>query len=283
MIDISGHLRRTRRECGYVDKENYITVNCCGYQKFITKNFTRRREKGRLDYQMIYITKGNGIYYLDNQWTPIQEGNIVIYPPGIPQHYHYYFEHNPEAYWIHFTGYGAEECLEKAGVSERQVVHVGISNQCVDLYKKIMHELQIKRAVYEQTANAYFLELLARISRRLHELPNQNNRTKDTNLQKIIETMHTQYNHKWSVKDFSNQCNLSTYRFIHNFKALTGMSPIEYLTAIRIDKAKELLLSSSLNISEISGIIGYDNPLYFSRVFKKITGFSPSSYREATG
>ena len=57
VIDISGHLRDIRREVGFIDTEHELTINCCGYQTFRTKNFSRRRLEGRLDYQIIYIFK----------------------------------------------------------------------------------------------------------------------------------------------------------------------------------------------------------------------------------
>lgn len=280
MIDISGHLRSHKQECGFEDEQNYITVNCCGFQKFITKNFTRHREKGRLDYQAIYIIKGKGFYKFGESFTSIAEGNIIIYKPSEEQHYTYNFEDSPEVYWVHFTGYGAARCLGNAGLTGKQVYTIGLSNTCIDMYKKMMNELQVKKPMFEQISNGLLIELLSQIGRRHKELVAGTNRLKDAALQKVIENMHSSYNLQWTVKDFARECNLSVYRFIHNFKAYTGMSPIEYLTKIRIDKATELLLDSSLNISEISNVIGYENSLYFSRVFRNATGLSPSSYRK---
>ena len=125
------------------------------------------------------------------------------------------------------------------------------------------------------------MELVTQVSRRVIENNKGLNKAGDKNLQRVIENMHSCYNRKCTVNEFAVLCNLSVYRFIHNFKALTGMAPMEYITAIRIDKAKELLNSSSLNISEISAVVGYDNPLYFSRMFKKIIGTSPTNYRKS--
>jgi AraC family transcriptional regulator, arabinose operon regulatory protein len=281
MIDISGHLRSYRQECGFDDLKNYITVNCCGFQKFTTKNFTRHREKGRLDYQLLYIVKGKGFFKLEGNLTTVNEGNIIIYSPNEEQLYTYYFEDSPEVYWVHFTGYGANECLEKSGLVNGQLFYMGLSNTCIESFKKIINELQIKKPMYDSISNAIFLELLALIGRRKLELAGDTNRIKDKNLQKIIEKIHSSYNLKWSVKDFARECNLSVYRFIHVFKNHSGLSPLEYLTKVRIDKAKELLLDSSLNISEISNIIGYDNPLYFSRIFKKTAGMPPSQFRNS--
>jgi len=123
------------------------------------------------------------------------------------------------------------------------------------------------------------LQLLVLVSRIKNETKIQKNNPKYEVIQKTVENMHQNYNQKWSINDFAKLCNLSEYYFIHLFKEFTGMPPIQYLTNIRIDKAKELLLNSSLSIHEISYIVGYNNPLYFSRLFKKVTGVSATSYR----
>ena len=57
-----------------------------------------------------------------------------------------------------------------------------------------------------------------------------------------------------------------------------GLSPNDYLTQYRINRACSLLRNSKLTISNIANSVGYDDPLYFSRVFKKVKGVSPSIY-----
>jgi AraC-like DNA-binding protein len=62
--------------------------------------------------------------------------------------------------------------------------------------------------------------------------------------------------------------------------ALTGMSVIPYLRALRLQKAEELLLNSALSVTEVAYAVGFDNPRYFSRVFSEEKGVSPSSFRD---
>lgn len=279
MIDISGHLRPYRSNCGFEDSEKYITINCCGYQKFISKNVIQSREKGRLDYQLIYIVNGKGIFLTNGKEHVATEGNIVIYKPEEAQYYSYSSKDSTEVYWIHFTGSGVKETLEQLGLYDNSIYYVGLENICIELFKKIIFEMQIKNEMFVQFSTAYFFEVLAHFSR-MHKYIMQNNKTcKDSNMQKVIQLMHSKYNRKLSVEDFAVQCNLSVYRFIHKFKLLTGMPPMSYFLKIRIDKAKELLLDSNLSINEIANVVGYDNSLYFSRVFKKETGISPTNYR----
>jgi len=68
--------------------------------------------------------------------------------------------------------------------------------------------------------------------------------------------------------------------FIHNFKQVTQMTPMQYILSLRINNAKYLLENSKYNIMQIANLVGYDNALYFSRLFSKYTGKSPSEYRK---
>ena len=85
MINISGHLREERKITGYYNQDVPLIVNCCGKQVFQTQDYFCNRKNGRLDYQIIYIHRGSGHFYLNNEWITLSAGNIVLYRPGIPQ------------------------------------------------------------------------------------------------------------------------------------------------------------------------------------------------------
>ena len=74
---------------------------------------------------------------------------------------------------------------------------------------------------------------------------------------------------------YLNRSYLSTL-----FKQKTGMKFIDYLNEVRIEKSKELLKDSNRKMYQISKAVGYDNPKYFFRIFKKKTGMTPEQYRE---
>ena len=72
---------------------------------------------------------------------------------------------------------------------------------------------------------------------------------------------------------------MSTFYFSRQVKVLTGHTFLEYLTAYRIDKAKDLLQSTDMSVSDIGHSAGYSESNYFLRVFKRVTGMTPSTYR----
>jgi two-component system response regulator YesN len=88
------------------------------------------------------------------------------------------------------------------------------------------------------------------------------------------------YSRDISLDDVSRTVDISPYYFSKLFKEETGENFIEYLTNIRIDKAKKLLVKSDVSIKNICADTGYSDPNYFSRIFKKQVGVTPTEYRE---
>lgn len=278
MIDVSGHLRDYKNELGIEDTTAPVIVNCCGYQKFITRNFTINRPQGRVDYQLIYVSHGTAYFTVDGTEYEAKEGCLFFFRPHEPQKYHYLCSTHTQAYWIHFTGADIAEVLDGFEFPPVMELSSCFYEELETLYKKIMVELQLRREGFIPMTTLLFRQLLLLIHRNQKELAG--NRTSGNDLiLSVMEYMHAHYRERITVEVLAGQCNLSPYRFIHNFKQFTGKSPIDYLIQIRINKAKELLIDSHLPVSEIAEITGYENPLYFSRLFHKNTGVPPTAYR----
>ncbi len=82
----------------------------------------------------------------------------------------------------------------------------------------------------------------------------------------------------FNLNDAMDTVPFSKDYFRKLFKQETGVTPLEYLTTLRIEHAKGLLSSTSLTVRQIAAMVGYDDPYYFSRIFKKATGKSPSQW-----
>ncbi|URN95389.1 MAG: response regulator [Candidatus Pristimantibacillus lignocellulolyticus] len=98
---------------------------------------------------------------------------------------------------------------------------------------------------------------------------------------KGVQYLHEKYDQNFSLHDICNELAVSKNYFCYLFKRETGQNLWAYLTDIRLNKSKELLCTSELKSYEIAYKVGYDNPSYFSKLFKKYTGQTPSDYRIA--
>lgn len=99
---------------------------------------------------------------------------------------------------------------------------------------------------------------------------------------KAKDFIEANYRKDISLDDVSRSVDISPYYFSKLFKEETGVNFIEYLTNIRIEHAKKLLLNRELSIKNICSDTGYSDPNYFSRIFKKLVGVTPTEYRDGS-
>lgn len=97
---------------------------------------------------------------------------------------------------------------------------------------------------------------------------------------KVINFLEENFSKDISLEDAAREVNMSYHYFSKFFKEQVGENFVDYLTNLRIRKAKELLKNSSLSVKEVSYKVGYSDPNYFSKIFKKVTGVTPTEFKE---
>ncbi len=100
-------------------------------------------------------------------------------------------------------------------------------------------------------------------------------------LKSAVDYMQSHYQQNPSLRDIAARVNLAPNYFHRQFTALFGISPFNFMMKQRLNNARHLLSSTSLTIKEIAEAVGYENPLYFSRVFTAQLGMAPSLYRSS--
>ncbi len=99
-------------------------------------------------------------------------------------------------------------------------------------------------------------------------------------LENIVEEIQSRYNENITLTGFSEKHNISAGHLSNLLKERLGMSFSEYITAKRVQKAKELLADERLSVEKVANEVGYKDYFYFTKVFKKAVGISPSKYRK---
>lgn len=279
MYVYSGYLNH-----GDMELEDYthpLIVTGCGIYRLIRQPIMHTiRTEGRKDYQLLYISSGKAFFEFPEGSIEVSAGEMILYRPGVPQRYWYLVEDRPEVCWIHFTGSQAESYLNEAGFSKKHQLHVGIFPEYRELFRQIIGELQLRRPCFEEFPPHYLRLLFAEIHRSQKEgtlslRPNQEE------ILRAVQDFNESFAAPISIQEYAASRHMSVCWFIRSFRNYMGMAPMQYITFLRITRAKELLRSTDYPIQEIGSIVGYENPLYFSRIFKKQTGYSPSEYRSA--
>ena len=279
MQNISGSFY-SNSEIDTPDDSHPLTVTSCGHYKLIRKkHFETFRPGGRRDYQLLYVANGKARFSVNGQTISVPQGHIVIYYPLESQRYSYDLCDSPDIYWLHFTGTDVSDILFNLGLAPQKMFEIDIKHGYAVLFDHIIQELQLKRRHHSELCNAYFYELLILMSRRtLEGITDASPHNEQVSA--AVKRFHTLFNEPFCLEEYAAQCHISPCWFTRIFHREMGLSPIQYLTDVRLNKAKELLASSSYTIGEIAEMVGYQNQLYFSRLFKSNCGFTPTEYRK---
>ena len=275
----SGYLNNSRTD--FKDNSTPLVVGSCGTYRLKTRpKLPTYWQKGRRDYQILYVANGKTHFWFDEKEEIVSAGHMVLYKPEEIQKYVYYLEDNPEVFWIHFTGSDVKNILAYHGISlDEHVFYCGVLPDYKALFRKIIQELQLCRYGYEDYIASLFNDILLLVDRQQHEQKKSTGNVQEQ-IERAAAYFNENYNTKISIDDYAESLHISTNWFIHNFKQYAGMSPAQYILSLRMVNAQSLLERTTYNIKEISEIVGYENPLYFSRVFKKEIGKSPAQYRK---
>ena len=275
----SGYLHDSRAPIK--DKSRPLIVTSCGtYRLKTVKRLPTWRPKGRLDYQLLYIVSGKGHFYFHGEGRVVYAGRMVLIQPRQEQHYEYFGEDKPEVYWVHFTGSDVKNILHSYNIPmDDPIFYSGASSTYSYLFKEMIHELQDCKTGYEDLLTMYLRQIFLLVQRtRQEERP-----TVSTYIQEEMEFarryFNEHYNEPISIQEYAESRNMSVCYFQRNFKQIVKHTPMQYLLTIRVNNAASLLETTDYSMAEIAAIVGYEDPLYFSRLFRKIKGVSPRDYR----
>ena len=275
----SGYLHDSRAPIK--DKSRPLIVTSCGtYRLKTVKRLPTWRPKGRLDYQLLYIVSGKGHFYFHGEDRVVYAGRMVLIQPRQEQHYEYFGEDKPEVYWVHFTGSDVKNILRSYNIPmDDPIFYSGASSTYSYLFKEMINELQNCKTGYEDLLTMYLRQIFLLVQRtRQEERP-----TVSTYIQEEMEFarryFNEHYNEPISIQEYAESRNMSVCYFQRNFKQIVKHTPMQYLLTIRVNNAASLLETTDYSMAEIAAIVGYEDPLYFSRLFRKIKGVSPRDYR----
>lgn len=265
------------------DKSKPLIVTSCGtYHLYTRPKLPTWRPRGRLDFQLLYIAAGKAHFHFDGKEQIVTAGHMVLYRPKEPQKYEYYGEDQTEVYWVHFTGGNVTNILRSYGLTDdKKVFYCGSGLGYQNLFRSMINELQMCKENYTEMLEMYLRQIFIMLQRYFLNSLKTDNAHVIEEIDKATLYFNEHYSEDISIDEYAQSNHVSVSWFIRNFKHCTGSTPMQYILSKRIYNAEILLQDSTYNITEISEIVGYDNPLYFSRIFKKVKGLSPSEYRKS--
>jgi len=237
------------------------------------------------DYYLVHtVVSGEGLFVSGGTSYPCKAGDtFVIFPgelfsyeadAGMPWHY----------VWAAFVGHAGESVLASIGVTPRHPVVRGDGHKLLGIYRRMRNTLQ-----HAETAGLADLEASGLLRLLLHglgraNLAGQAARLKpptdiERQVEHAIRWLTVQFTQQISIEGMSRSLGYHRTHLSKMFKRATGLSPMQYLLKLRMERAMTLL-EGTLTVEQVAASVGFGDALYFSKQFRKWTGRSPSAYRE---
>ncbi len=253
--------------------ERPLIINCTG--NFITKSSLSTNCIGRLDSYFLFIAEGELNLITPEGDIPLSEGTFLIIPPNTPYNYIHRGGENLYYFWVHFTGSEVENIISRYELMQYPKVNrIHDTSEVLSAIRKFTDVCASEEKFKESELSILFerlLLLLARKAAKGDDLP----------LKKSISHINAYYNTELRIPALARMEGLSVSRYNTIFKKTMGMTPTEYIIKTRLSFACELLKTTSLAIKEISVLVGYTDPHFFSRLFGSNIGVTPSEYRHS--
>lgn len=228
------------------------------------------------DNKIYLVTEGELVVETPDYKSVLKAGDMILIPAYMPHSCYLTGKRFAKKSWIHFnmkqgssdffSEYQIPLKIELENVEEAyRLIDVAVS---LDKLPEPQKTLKTSAAIYELvsmffTGNEY--------------IPTKQPKT---DVDKALEYINSNYTENFSLDFLAEKFGYTPNHFIKKFKEKTGYTPIKYLNAQKIEEAKRLLEHTKMPVSKIMEKVGFFDSAYFSKLFKKATGYSPRGLRE---
>lgn len=245
----------------------------------------RERTDAISQHVLIYCVAGAGWYRADGRVWPVHANQYFILPAG-KAHAYGADESDPwTIYWVHFSG--AHSDIYAQGAQRPQDVRPNVNSRISDrnhIFEEIFNTLyrgySRENLRYVSSLLHYYLASMRYIQQ--FRLADESSCKLDdsTVVSAAIHYMTEHIERKLSLQDMADYTGYSPSHFSSLFRQQTGHSPLHYFNQLKIQRACDMLATTDIKINQLCYKVGIDDSYYFSRLFTKLMGMSPTSYRE---
>lgn len=258
-----------------------IAVNICGYDSMHKMSLDRSYPDGYDDYALLLI-KTESFFELDGRLEDFPPNTVMLYAPHTPVHYGCREPHYNDD-WIHFTLQKEDEgLLRELSIPVNRPFTLPYLGLLTDYSRLIVQEKLSSHAHKSQVTDSLMRTLLYSIADQLHCAcdVNAGNPYYYPLHALRMEIRNAPYQ-KWEIPRLADQLHLSISHFQHLYKRFFGTTCTQDVIHSRVRHAQLYLCISDMSVSSLARFCGYESELHFMRQFKKLTGMTPSQYRDA--
>jgi AraC-like DNA-binding protein len=287
-LDNSEKLKKNYKTYGFRFQDmltnDVANISVLGREEKVSGEFydwhgLKRKDVGTYVFQ--YTLSGSGRYDIGNKSYTVRSGEAFI--AEIPSDHRYYFQEDSEGWefmFITLVGREAADCWRFMKEQSGPVFKIAPDSRLFQLLLKIYQETSEQKITDAFYASAKAYEFIMECYRFVKNIEKAINDF-SPQITEVLSFIHMHYHEPITLDELAAVSGFSRYYFIKQFQHQLNMTPVQYLTKIRIQKAAELLRSTRISVTDIASQVGYANANYFNKVFRKAVGVSAGTFRES--
>lgn len=228
------------------------------------------------DHLLIYCVAGSGEAEVGGHRRPVRAGDLLLFREGVPHRYRARAGDPWTIYWVHLGGALVDRFFDEVD-PEAFLVSAGLHSRLIEEFEALLTtaaSFQSHHIVHAANLLRGLLSFLALVRRQ------QEARHAALDVRRVQHYLQAHLHERLTLERLvAETSDLSRYHFIREYKRQTGQTPMQAFQHLKISRACYLLDITDLGVGAIAGDLGYEDPYYFSRLFKKVMGVPPRDYR----
>lgn len=260
---------------------NALHITDIGYYPRARHHFRERKEPIS-QYVFIYCVEGKGWFKTNNERRLIEKNQCFILPAHLPHSYGADEKDPWTIYWIHFKGTLAAYYASRlfTPIEIKPTIYSRINGR-LNLFEEIYHTLESgysrENLLYACSAFHHFLGSICYLQEYRHATGDS---VSNDLVEAAVHFMKENIDKKLSITELAEHTGYSVSHFSSIFNSRTGHSPINYFNLLKIQHACNLIDKTDIKMNQVCYKIGIEDCYYFSRLFTKIMGISPTAYKK---
>ncbi len=246
---------------------------------FVEMPHHRTQRDDPLDYLTMWVLAGRGLVRAEGREIEAKPGDLFLFRPHVPQEYRADPARPWDILWAHFDGKLAEPFVGAIRQFGGVRVELGLDPEIRDRWVELVIAEYTRDAGADVRCHTALAAVLGLIWHRLQVRSLAPDRVTGLDVHKLQSYIHEHLREPITLAQLAKVAHLSPTHFARVFKRQFAVSPLYYVIQKRVALACTMLTETDLPMKQVATAVGYDDPYYFSRIFRKVTGASPTRYR----
>jgi AraC-like DNA-binding protein len=264
-------------------QQSVAGIHSLGWEKQTSTSYDwnglTRSEVGRIVFQ--YTLNGKGEIVLRDEIIGLESGDAFLVK--IPSNHRYYLPKTSKEWeFVHLTLFGDEviNCYEFIESYLGNIIKLNLDSTPIKLFFKLFEKASNNEITDSYEASSFAYSFIMGLYRYVLNI-RSNNKEWPEPVTRAVLFINNMYAEPIGLDEIVDASGLSKYHFTRLFHKTTNLTPVQYVTKTRIDKAVELLKNEELTIDDIAITVGYSNGNYFNKVFRSLIGVPPGQFRKS--